>query len=290
MGKSIFGLGVTIYIVAFIVIIGDGGQIRYTADSNGTVPFWHPLLPAIIGVALAMLVPPSSRIEPRPRGSAGTLRIEAAVLLALGLAFTVLLTLLGADEPRYTLLKVTLLLVLPAMLFAVTTRRAKAKSCQPISLEEGDLDGTRMLALQNLWRPLVPAAGWAGCFFILSANRPSTSPELDPTTLLVVLIGGFLLNAVLEEFFYRRWLQTRWQQLLGGLWPAIVLSSVVWASWHIAIQGQGPLVSDLANAIANQGVTGLFLGLLWARYRAMWPLLVLHGVMNANPITMLQGL
>lgn len=52
------------------------------------------------------------------------------------------------------------------------------------------------------------------------------------------------------------------------------------ASWHIAIQGTGDLVVDLANIVVNQGVTGPLFGLLWQRYRALWPLLATHGLMN----------
>lgn len=290
VGRFVLVAGVAIYIAAFVVVVGNGGQIRYTADSNDTVPLWHPLFPAVVGGVLALLVSPRSGTEPRPRRGARNLRVEAVALLALGLAFTVLLTLLGVDEPRYTLLKVTLLLIAPVMLFAVTARRAKDDPHQPVSPSVDNPGGARLLALRHLWRPLVPAVGWASCFFFLSAERPNGFPDLDVTTLVAILIVGFFMNAVLEEYFYRKWLQTRWQQLLGGVWPAIVLSSIVWASWHIAIQGQGQLVSDFANVVVNQGVTGLFLGLLWARYRAMWPLLVLHGVMNANPITLFQGL
>lgn len=43
------------------------------------------------------------------------------------------------------------------------------------------------------------------------------------------------------------------------------------------------------NVLANQGVSGLFLGFLWLRYRVMWPLLVIHGVWNANPLQFLAG-
>ena len=62
-----------------------------------------------------------------------------------------------------------------------------------------------------------------------------------------------------------------------------LLVVITWASWHIAIQGSGTLLADLANVIANQGVTGLFLGLLWQRHQVLWPLLVVHGLMNVDP-------
>ncbi|OOC54319.1 hypothetical protein NOSIN_11305 [Nocardiopsis sinuspersici] len=39
-----------------------------------------------------------------------------------------------------------------------------------------------------------------------------------------------------------------------------------------------------SHALVNQGMTGLFLGYLWSRYRVMWPVLTVHSLMNAAPI------
>ena len=36
--------------------------------------------------------------------------------------------------------------------------------------------------------------------------------------------------------------------------------------------------------VANQGVLGVFLGYLWSGYRRTWPLLVVHGALNAAPL------
>ncbi|BBY31797.1 CPBP family intramembrane glutamic endopeptidase [Mycolicibacterium sediminis] len=120
----------------------------------------------------------------------------------------------------------------------------------------------------------------------LALTHPGTGFVADTLTVIAMVFIGFLLNAVVEEFFYRRWLQTRWERVLGGVWPGIIVSSLTWASWHIAIQGTVDWVVDVANVVANQGVTGLFLGLLWQRHRAMSPLLLVHGLMNANPLAL----
>jgi uncharacterized protein len=42
----------------------------------------------------------------------------------------------------------------------------------------------------------------------------------------MVLVVGFLINSLFEELFYRVWLQTRLEGLLGT-WPAIMLTSIV---------------------------------------------------------------
>ncbi|MGZ9829630.1 CPBP family intramembrane glutamic endopeptidase [Tsukamurella ocularis] len=116
-----------------------------------------------------------------------------------------------------------------------------------------------------------------------SENFFAGEPLLDAALLLLV---GFAVNALLEEVFYRQWLLTRRRAVLGP-WAAVALSAVVWASLHVAIQGSGDLPLDAMNVLANQGVSGLFLGFLWLRYRVMWPLLVIHGVWNANPLQLL---
>jgi len=133
--------------------------------------------------------------------------------------------------------------------------------------------------------PAVPVLAWALLTYVGPLAKPPSGfgSTVDPVTLVAVLAVGFLLNAVLEEVFYRRWLQSRWEAVIGA-WPAIVLSSLLWASWHVALQGRGDLPLDLAAVFVNQGVTGLFLGFLWSRYRRMWPLLVVHGLVNSGSI------
>lgn len=269
--SAVIATGLVIYLAAAIaVVVGAAGQIRFTADSSATIPMWHPWLPAAVGIALTLVALPGrgGRASATSRD-----RVDAVVLTLLAITFAALLVLSGPTEPNYTGLKVALLVICPLLLFAVGRRRG------PASGFVDEPPGHR-------WRPLIPVLGWAATHLVLSAHGPSQRIDVDWVTLVVGLVVGFLIDAVVEEFFYRRWLQTRWARVLGGTWPAIIVSSLLWASWHIAIQGTGDLGMDLANTIVNQGVTGLFLGLLWAREQAMWPLLVTHGLMNANPVVL----
>ena len=195
-------------------------------------------------------------------------RLQAGVLLASAVLFAVTLRLVVGDgdaEPAHTVLKLVLLLAVPALLFRLTGRAA------PV--------GERGVT----WQPVVPVAVW----FVLAQVGPLAVPvrkvDLDPVTLVLTVVAVFAVNALLEEVFYRRWLQTRWERVLGRR-PAIVLTSLVFAAWHVGIQGTGHLPADLASAFVNQGVAGLFLGYLWSRYRLMWPILVVHGAMNATPL------
>lgn len=280
---AVVSAGVGIYVVAAltVAVIGDG-QIRFTADSADAIPMWHPWLAAAVGIGLILIRPTTGPIRGRA-ASAERVRVEALVLLALAVTFTVALTLLGPDEPNYTALKLGLLLLGPLLLFAVCRRfgAVSGRAAPAASPDLGEVADTR-----RCWWPLVPTVGWTVTYLVLSLTHPETGFQADTLTVIAMVLTGFLLNAVVEEFFYRRWLQTRWERVLGGVWPAIVVSSLTWASWHIAIQGTGDWVMDLANVVVNQGVTGLFLGLLWQRHRAMWPLLLVHGLMNANPLAL----
>jgi membrane protease YdiL (CAAX protease family) len=269
-GTGVLAAGAVIIAGSVLLLVLTGNtSVRYTADHEDTVPLWTRWVPALVGVLAVRFVParspaPVTAPVPTPR----RLRIEAGVLLAAALVFAVALRLAGGGEPAHVLLKALLLLGLPLVLFRV--RRG------PSAIAPG---GRRQAA------PVVPVAAWlllscAGPF----ALRPSDYADtVGTTTLIATVVVVFLVNGLLEEVFYRRWLQTRWEAVLGR-WPAIVLASLLWAAWHVAIQGAGDLPVDLATAFAGHGVLGLFLGHLWSRYRLMWPLLVVHGALNALPL------
>jgi membrane protease YdiL (CAAX protease family) len=97
-----------------------------------------------------------------------------------------------------------------------------------------------------------------------------------------------LTASVLEEVFYRAWLQTR-LEVLYGRWPAIMVSSLLFALMHSSrIDAADPLLG-LATIIAFQGVFGLMLGYLWARYRNFWVIVFIHVVTNLVYVPMLLG-
>ncbi|WP_018785167.1 CPBP family intramembrane glutamic endopeptidase [Micromonospora sp. CNB394] len=262
------GLGLVVVSAVLLVVTGNTG-IRYSADHDGTVPMWSRWIPALAGIALIRLIPPTS--DPRWPDPVAPYR-EAVPLLLAGIAFAAVMPLLGG-EPAYTVLKLALLLGVPAGVFLAARRWPPRSRPGPAPPDAA-----------HRWGPALPVAVW----LVLSYATPLAVPASDwgrtfrPVTLVVILLAGFAVNALLEEVFYRRWLQTRWESLLGR-WPAIVLASMVWAAWHVAIQGTGRPGVDLATVVVNHGVLGLFLGYLWSRYRRMWPLLVVHGALNAMP-------
>lgn len=206
----------------------------------------------------------------------GALRIEALVLLGAAVLFAVGLRLAGGGEPAHTLLNLPLLLGVPLLVGWAVRRRTGPGT-------DGDRGGVG--GPWRRWGPAVPVLAW----FVLAYASPVAVPArglpdgTGAVTPVATVALVFAVNSLLEEVFYRRWLQTRWEALLGA-WPGIVLASLLWAVWHIGIQGTGALPLDLASVVAGQGVQGLFLGYLWSRYRLMWPILTVHGVINAAAI------
>ncbi|WP_231707183.1 CPBP family intramembrane glutamic endopeptidase [Tsukamurella sputi] len=268
-GPTVAVLGGGAIVASSLVAAVTGRGLRYTADSMDTVPWWQPWAPVAAGLLVA-LATPAHRVQtdapsnPRP---------QAWALLACGVAFAAALIVLGPEEPNYTVLKLVLLLAVPVAVFALDRRRGRR------------WPGPTARAG---WTPAPTVVAYLAVYLALddrSGDFLAGIPLLDAVLLLLV---GFAMNALLEEVFYRRWLLTRWHAVLGP-WAAVALSAVVWASWHVAIQGTGDLPLDAMNVLANQGVSGLFLGFLWLRYRVMWPLLVIHGVWNANPLQLLTG-
>ncbi|TDB73070.1 CPBP family intramembrane metalloprotease [Micromonospora sp. KC721] len=252
----------------WLTVQGDTG-IRYSADHHDTVPMWAGWIPALVGIVLVRLVPPAAD-QPWPDRVAPYR--EAVPLLLAGVAFAVTLPLLGG-EPAYTLLKVALLLGVPLGVFLWSRRRgARWHPWRPVDAA-------------YRYGPALPVLAWLALSYATPLAVPPSDfgRTVDPAVLVGVLVVGFAANALLEEVFYRRWLQSRWESILGR-WPAIVLASLVWAAWHVGIQGTGELGTDLASVAVHQGVLGLFLGYLWSRYRRMWPLLVVHGAVNSVPI------
>ncbi|MDE3721681.1 CPBP family intramembrane metalloprotease [Nocardiopsis sp. N85] len=273
-------LGVHAVSILF-VLIGADGRIRTSADSQETEHLWRTWVPVLAGTSAVLLLPRRvtgddlRRPETTPK-AVWALGVQALVLVVCALAFVALLLAAGPAEPVYTVGKLLLLLVLPLALWRFTGfgREAGARA----ALRAVERPRARVA-------PLVAVAVWtAATLAIASTDHGFGYPaEFDPVTLVAIIVIGFLINAVLEELFYRRWAQTRFEVLVGPV-GAILWASILWALWHVAIQGTGDLLTDIARVVANQGVTGIFLGLLWWRYRAMWPLLVVHGLVNAVPL------
>jgi hypothetical protein len=162
-----------IAISAVVLLLTSNGEVRYSADHSDTVPFWHRWVPALVGIGLIRLMPvgasPLAAPEPLVRPTK-TRRIEALVLLAAAVLFAVGLRLAGGGEPAHTLLKLPLLLGVPAVLFWVVRRLSDV----PVNGDRGGVTGP-----WRWWGPVVPVAAW----FVLAYASPLAVPAGDlPTT------------------------------------------------------------------------------------------------------------
>jgi membrane protease YdiL (CAAX protease family) len=131
--------------------------------------------------------------------------------------------------------------------------------------------------------PATVTAIWLAITWLGPYARTTTS-----TASIAVLAGALVLNVYLEERFYRGWLQTRLEHVLGR-WPATGATALLWAVWHLAIHSTQRPVVDAATVIAHHGTIGILLGYLWARYRNPWPLLIIHAAIN-TPADLLRNI
>ncbi|WP_298993303.1 CPBP family intramembrane glutamic endopeptidase [uncultured Pseudokineococcus sp.] len=264
--------GLLAFLVSAAWLVATGNSaVRYSADSVETVEMWRRWVPALAGIAAVRLLPLPGRPAVVGPSSTSAARLESLALVALALAFAVGLFVIGGGEPAHTLGKLALLVAVPLVLLRRRRRRGTAWRAAVTG--------------SAIWRAIGPAIAVA-VWGLLAFASPLAVPGSDyastvaPLELVATIAVGFVVNAVVEEFFYRRWLLSRTQAWLG-MWPAIVVSSLLWSLWHVAIQGTGDLGVDLASAVVTHAPTGVFLGYLWSRYRLMWPLLAVHGALNA---------
>ena len=106
--------------------------------------------------------------------------------------------------------------------------------------------------------------------------------QIDPVYLVGAVVVTFLTASLLEELFFRVWLQTRLEAVLGR-WAGIAVASTLFAVMH-ANRLQDNLAEGLATIIVFNGGFGLLMGYLWSRYRAVWPIFVAHAATNALPL------
>ncbi|HDR8128459.1 TPA: CPBP family intramembrane metalloprotease [Bacillus cereus] len=284
-GKLIGGIIMLIILLSSLWLIWIGEtNIRYSGDHKGTMSFWYKWLPVIVGILLVRFLPfhhknynPLQQFEPR------RIIIQTAIFFLSGSLFTICLLTTNFEgmalQLWFMIFKIILLLFTPLMLLFFYKNNPEKERPKSVKLT-GD----------NRWyrfTPLIVIIIWGYFNFFSIFSTPFVSMKMEPTILISILLVGFLINSVLEEIFYRVWLQTRLELLLGT-WPAILLTSLLWASWHIALHGSGHWDIDTATVIVNLGIVGLFLGYLWARYRKVWVIIIVHGLINAHPQQLIE--
>lgn len=250
-------------LVVVLVRLPDGTPV--SADPGApAIPTWVTVLPALVGIAVALLLPPRAPRLPvvpvRPR----QLAIRTAVLLGLAAAFPAVAAGAGVGAETYVLLKVLLLVLVPVVLVLVVRHAIRIEATP---------------APWRWWAPIMVVAVWTLLSQVAPWNLPYDPGDTDPLLLVVAATTTALTAGVGEELFYRRWLQSHLEATLGP-WPGIALASLLFALMHLASHGTGDLVLDSARAIVSQGSFGLLMGILWWRYRNLLLVIVAHVIVN----------
>ncbi|PGC54717.1 CPBP family intramembrane metalloprotease domain-containing protein [Bacillus toyonensis] len=284
-GKLIGGIIILLILLSSLWLIWIGEtNIRYSGDHTGTLPFWNKWIPVIVGILLVRFLPSHHKnYNPLQQFELRRIIIQTVILFLSGFLFTICLLTTNFKgmtlQLWFMIFKIILLLFTPFMLLLFYKSNPEKERQKPVKSTGG-----------NRWyrfTPLIVIIVWGYFNFFSTFSTPFVSARMEPAILILILLVGFLINSVLEELFYRVWLQTRLELLLGT-WPAILLTSLLWTSWHIALHGSGHWDIDTATVIVNHGIVGLFLGYLWARYRKVWVIIIVHGLINAHPQQLIE--
>lgn len=269
----IIGLVVAAVFLVCIVIAAVTMPEGITGSSDegvAALPVWAILLPNAVGIALALALPAGRRrLLPVREVDRPRLRTSVWVLLAIAAAFPLLTALPGVSGSiLYVAAKVVLLIIGGAIV--VAHWRPVVAFDQPRGAWSG-------------WMPVVVIVAWLALTFLVPWVPRHDFSGLDPIELAVVALITALTAGVGEELFYRRWLQTRLEAVLGG-WPGILVASLVFAFMHLGSHGTGDLGRDVVSVVVSQGTAGLLLGVVWWRYRALWAIVAIHVLMNGWPV------
>lgn len=244
-------------------------SIRTSSDEGATPQsLAAAVLPLLAGILIATLVPfrtPAPVPSRRPDA-------ETWTLTALAVAFPVSIATLPIGY-GYPLVKLALFGG-GALLVALIGRRRT-----PFT----PLERPRRWAV--LW-PVPAITAWALLEYVSPLRQPAPDPADYPdlVTLTVIALITLVTASILEELFYRVALQTRLEARLGRV-PGLLVTSLLFAGMHLPTHHpfNSPL-PDLAAAIAFQGAMGLFVGVLWTRFRSKTAIIAVHAATNALPL------
>ncbi|MDN5899491.1 MAG: CPBP family intramembrane metalloprotease [Brachybacterium sp.] len=257
---GIFGIAIA------LTMLRSPQGIVVSADP-GYAPTALPLLlvPAALTILLTLLLPAGRG------GSAVTVRRrhratgESAGLIALVVGFALLAPVLPRPEDA-VLLKFTMFLLLPVLVLVMVGRRRgpSVHIARPLVAP---------------WVMLVPALalGVLSAVGPFSSGMPSSWPPL--AVLIVAATATAITAGIGEEVLVRRLLQTRVEALVGP-WTGILATSLLFGLMHLLSHGEGPLWASAAQVIALQGTTGIALGVIWNRWRRLWPCVLAHLLLN----------
>lgn len=95
---------------------------------------------------------------------------------------------------------------------------------------------------------------------------------------IVTLVGAGLLAPVAEELFFRGLIH-RWFRARLGFWPAVLISSAIFAAGH----------ADSVGVVASSFVLGLVLAAVYDRSRSLWLSIAVHAANNSLALVLLYA-
>lgn len=259
-GCAIIG---TVSLVTVLIAYPQGTPM--SADPGApAIPIWVILLPSLVGIALTLLLPwrPGSLPVRPARGD--RLHVSTAVLVLLAVVFPAAVVVYGLRNEDYVLAKAALLILIPAVVVAVLR------------------PAVRIQVPREWWRwwaPAVVVIVWTLLSQVAPWNPRPDFSGIDPEVVIVGALATALTAGVGEELFYRRWLQTRLEAVLSP-WAGIALTSLLFGLMHLGSHSTGEPLLDIARVVVAQGSFGLFLGVMWWRYRNLTMIIVAHIIVN----------
>lgn len=265
-GRGIVVVCAAVWLVSFaaLLMVAPGGTPVSADPGAEPIPYWVTVSPVVLGIALTLLVPPRSARRPVLIGRHTSFAITTAGLLALAVVFPVAAAVVPLRGESYVLGKLALLMIVPAVL-VMTFRDAVRIQWRK--------DRSRW------WAPAIVVVVW-----VLHSQVAPWNPVFDPAghdlTLLVTAATATAITAgVGEELFYRLWLQSRLEAGMGP-WPGICVASLAFALMHLGSHGTGAPLVDIARVVVVQGSFGLFVGIMWWRYRNLVAIILVHVIVN----------
>ncbi|MCD8915838.1 CPBP family intramembrane metalloprotease [Staphylococcus simulans] len=248
-----------VLISALYVQTAQHGLIQTSADAQDKTHFINIWLIYLIPLAALFILPWHFKFQQliqKPLKSTHILLISSIVYIVL-----VFLT----PQPYFELFyiyKLVLLLMIPLWVI-------KREKRSILSIAQPFINWSLAPIIFVIWLVL---------YFSPLNNLSHISYDEPYLFVLIFTVISILMNAVLEEVFYRVWLQTRLEHL--GVLASVCISTILWSLWHAGIQGQGNLLELSAQALVTHALAGIFLGFFWAKYRNIYLLILIHVCMN----------
>jgi membrane protease YdiL (CAAX protease family) len=262
----IVAAGAALWVASFAgLLITSPSGTRISSDTAAQpVAYWVTLMPVAVGIALTLLLPHPAPSRPVAIDSRRPFLMTTIGLVVLAVLFPVLTVAVPLVGESYVLGKLALFMIVPAILL-LAVRKSVSITWRK--------DASRW------WAPAVMVFIWTLLSQVAPWNPVFDPAGTDPALILTAAIATGITAGVGEELFYRRWLQTRLEAALGA-WPGIVVASLTFALMHLGSHGSGAPVLDVARVIVIQGSFGMFMGVMWWRYRNLAAIILIHIISN----------